>query len=258
MITVKDILTFLNQIAPNYMQEEWDNNGLLCGREDKKVRTVLIALDPFRNVCDEAIEMGADMILTHHPLIFQPLSAVTDESILRLIEHNIAAVNAHTNLDCAPGGVNDTLAAKLGLKDIEVVSPRGEDETGKPWGLLRKGTVTPQSLQDFLSYTKAQLGCQTLRYVQGTETVCHIAVSGGSCGDCLYEAKAAGCDTFVTADVKYNQFWTARELGMNLIDATHFATENPICAVLAEKLREAFPEITVILSKNHADCMKFF
>jgi len=85
-----------------------------------------------------------------------------------------------------------------------------------------------------------------------------VAVGGGACGDAYADALAAGCDTLVTADVKYNQFWDAHDLGLNLIDAGHFYTENPVCAILAEKLQAQFPEIEVVLSKNHADCMKFF
>ena len=88
--------------------------------------------------------------------------------------------------------------------------------------------------------------------------VSRVAVGGGACAGALREVADAGCDTFVTADVKYNQFWDARELGVNLIDAGHYPTENPVCAVLAGKLQAAFPEISVILSKNHVDCMKFY
>lgn len=263
MTTACDIAKFIESLAPKYMKMDWDNVGLLCGRGDKQVHTVLVALDPFEGVCREAVEAGADMIVTHHPLIFRPVKSITDgdsvgRAILTLIAHDIAAVNAHTNLDCAPGGVNDVLANRLGLTDIQVITPSGSDEAGQPWGLLRGGTVTEQSLESFLSVVKEKLGCPGLRYVSGGRNVHKVAVGGGACGDGLYEAHAAGFDTFVTSDIKYNQFWDAKELGLNLIDAGHFYTENPVCAVLAEKLQAAFPEIQVILSKTHGDCMKFF
>ena len=120
MATVQDILDFLEGIAPSYMKMDWDHIGLLCGSRSKVVRKVLVALDPFEHVCREAAETGADLLLTHHPLIFRPLEAVTDEravtrGLMTLCAHGISAVNAHTNLDCAPGGVNDVLAAALGL-----------------------------------------------------------------------------------------------------------------------------------------------
>lgn len=263
MATVNDILLYLETLAPNSMKMDWDNVGLLCGSRDKEVKKILVALDPFESVCEEAAQIGADLLLTHHPLIFQPVKAITDDTsigraILRLIASGISTINAHTNLDCAPGGVNDVLAQKLGLQNVQVIGPCGTDEEGRPWGLLRQGAVETQPLEQFLSRVKSSLGCQALKYVDGGKPVSKVAVGGGACAGELRDAVNAGCDTFVTSDVKYNQFWDARELGLNLIDAGHFHTENPVCPVLAEKLRAAFPEISVIVSENHADCAKFF
>ena len=258
MTTVADILKFMDTIAPPYMKMDWDNCGLLCGRKDKEVKKILVALDPFRNVIQEAIDLGADLIVTHHPLIFRnPLMAVNEDTetgrcILELMEHGIAAINAHTNLDLAPGGVNDVLAQTLGLQDIQIINPI------ENYGLLRCGTVAEQPLAAFLSVVKENLHCEGLRYVDAGNPVRKVAVGGGSCADELQEALDAGCDTFVTADVKYNQFRTAYELGLNLIDAGHFHTENPTMPVVAQKLAALFPEITVEFSKNHGDCMKFF
>ena len=262
-MTVQTILDFLETIAPRSMKYDWDNVGLLCGSASREVHTVLVALDPFESVCREAAKKGADLLLTHHPLIFHAPKAVTDEtdvgrSILFLARHGICAVNAHTNLDCAPGGVNDTLAQSLGLAEIRVLDPQGEDSQGRPWGLLRAGTVEAQPLSAFLSPVKTRLGAQGLRYLDAGRMVHAVAVGGGACADEMFAALDGGCDTFVTADVKYNQFWDAQALGLNLIDAGHFATENPVCAVLAEKLRAAFPELVVECAENHRDCMNFF
>ena len=225
---------------------------------------MLVALDPFRNVIEEAIELGADLIVTHHPLIFRNgLMAVNEDSetgrcVLTLIEHGIAAINAHTNLDVAPGGINDVLAQTLGLENICIINPEGTTESGQPYGLLRCGDVAAQPLEAFLAHVKQRLGCDGLRYVNSSNPVHRVAVGGGSCADEMRDALEAGCDTFVTADVKYNQFRTAFELGLNLIDAGHFHTENPAMPILAEKLRQAFPEIQVVFSEKHTDCMKFF
>lgn len=263
MTKVKDILVFLETVAPSYMKMEWDNVGLLCGDPEQAVDKVLVALDPFYGVCLEAKEVGADLLLTHHPLIFNPLKSITTEtdvgkSILFLAKENISAVNAHTNLDCAPSGVNDILAEILGLKNISVIAPSGIDSNGTPWGLLRQGIVAKQSLQEFLVAVKAALNCEQLRYTDAGKPVNKVAVGGGSCGSELELALNAGCDTFVTADIKYNQFATAKELGLNIIDASHFCTENPVCTVLAQKLQAAFPEIAVFLSQKHTDCVNFF
>ena len=263
MATVHDILTYLETLAPRSMKMDWDNVGLLCGSRKTEVSKILVALDPFEGVCEEAAAWGADLIVTHHPLIFQALKSVTDEtpigrSIQLLCREGISAVNAHTNLDCAPGGVNDRLAAALGLTDIRVIDPMGVDMAGQEWGLLRSGTVLKQSLEDFLPIVKAALGCEGLRYVSGGKSVCKVAVGGGACASELMDAYRAGCDTFVTSDVKYNQFWDAKDLGMNLIDAGHFYTENPITACLAEKISAVFPEVEVKISETHGDCMKYY
>ena len=263
MATVHDILSFLETLAPRSMKMDWDNVGLLCGSRKAEVSRILVALDPFEGVCQEAAAMGADLIVTHHPIIFQALKAITDEtsigrSIQLLCRENISAINAHTNLDCAPGGVNDRLASALGLTEIEVIDPMGVDAEGRAWGLLRKGIAAEQPLADFLGKVKTALGCEGLRYVDGGKPVRKVAVGGGACASELMDAYRAGCDTFVTSDVKYNQFWDAKDLGLNLIDAGHFYTENPITACLAEKIAAYFPEVEVKISETHRDCMKFY
>ena len=257
MMTVADILKFIETLAPRSMKMDWDNVGLLCGSKTAEVTKILVALDPFEAVCHEAAEIGAELIVTHHPLIFQAPKAITDDTsigrcIMHLCRHGISAINAHTNLDQVPGGVNDVLAAKLGLENVEIVNPKDNV------GLLRCGDVTEQPLEVFLATVKANLGCEGLRYVDGGNLVHKVAVGGGACAGDLLEAVSAGCDTFVTADVKYNQFWDAHDLGINLIDAGHFHTENPVVPVLADRIAAAFPDIQVEISKTHTDCMKFF
>ena len=264
MTTVADILKYIETIAPPYMAESWDNVGLLCGRREKAVKKILVALDPFATVIDEAISIGADLIVTHHPLIFgEELKAVNENTqtgrcLLTLMENGIAAINAHTNLDQAPGGVNDVLARKLALANIRVVNPSGTDGQGRPWGLIRGGEVPEQPLEAFLNRVKTLLGCEGLRYVNIGKPVRRVCVGGGSCGGFVSEAAALGFDTFVTADVKYNQFRTAFELGVNLIDAGHFHTENPVMPIVADRLRAAFPEVEVVFGQFHGDCMKFY
>ena len=261
MTTVADILHFIETLAPTYMKMDWDRVGLNCGHMDAPVTKILLALDPFDEVCQEAKAMGAELLVTHHTLIWTP-DFVTDQDstgrrTLFLIENGIAHINAHTNLDCAPGGVNDTLAETLGLSDVQVLNPTGTDEIGRPYGLLRYGYVSEQSLEDFLSDVRFALGCEGLRYVNSGKSVQKIAVGGGACAGALEEVVRAGCDTFVTADVKYNQFRDAFDMGLNLIDAGHFHTEAPVIAVLAKKISGAFPDIQVKISEKHGDVMKF-
>ena len=256
MTTVSDILTFIEALAPRAMAMDWDRVGLNCGHSDRPVKKVLVALDPFTHVCREAKEMGADLLVTHHALIWKP-GFINDSSdqgrnTLFLIENGIAHINAHTNLDQAPGGVNDTLAKKLAMVNVEIINPKDGV------GLLRMGDVPEQPLDAFLNRVKTLLDCEGVRYVDGGKPVRKVAVGGGSCAEGMREVLAAGCDTFVTSDIKYNQFWDARDLGLNLIDAGHFHTENPVVAVLAEKIAAAFPEIEVKISESHRDCMKYY
>ena len=262
MATVNDILNFVETLAPRELKMDWDNVGLNCGHADRPVHRILVALDPFEHVCREAKEIGADLLVTHHALIWKP-GFITDRdtqgrNTLFLIENGIAHINAHTNLDQAPGGVNDVLAQTLGLSDITVITPEGHDAEGRPYGLLRSGTLEEQPLSVFLATIKKNLGCEGLRYVNGGKPVRRVAVGGGSCSGAMHEVAAAGCDTFVTADVKYNGFWDAKDLGLTLIDAGHFHTENPVIAVLAEKISARFPDVEVKISETHRDCMKFY
>lgn len=262
MATVNEILNFIETLAPQSMKMDWDNVGLNVGHTSKEVKTILVALDPFTHVCQEAKDIGADLLVTHHVLIFRP-GFVTDttaqgRNILFLIENGIAHINAHTNLDLAPCGVNDVLAKALHLSNIQVVEPNGTDELGRDWGLLRSGDVQPQTLSDFLSFVKEKLNCPGLRYSDAGKPVQKVAVGGGSCCDEMQQAVEAGCDTLVTGDAKYNDFWDAKDLGLNLIDAGHFYTENPVVTYLAGQIAARFPEITVKISETHHDCMKFY
>ena len=197
MTTVNDILNYIETLAPRSMKESWDNVGLNCGHGNRPVTRILVALDPFSHVCQEAKEFGAELLVTHHALLWNP-GFITDadaqgRNALFLIENGIAHINAHTNLDQAPGGVNDVLAATLGLENVEIINPVDGEI---PYGLLRCGTVTEQPIEAFLTNVKENLRCEGLRYVSGGKPVRKVAVGGGSCGDALQQVYQAGCDTF--------------------------------------------------------------
>lgn len=254
MTTTQEIFEVLDGLAPQALAMDWDNCGLQVGNRNRAVNRVLVALDPFEDVCREADEIGAELIVTHHPLFFPSTSCINEDTALgraasMLIRGGHTLYSCHTNLDIAKGGVNDRLAQVLGLQNVETIGAEG---------LLRRGTVAPQPLEQFLATVKATLDCPGLRYCDSGKPCARIAVGGGACGSELREAADNGCDTFVTSDIKYNQFWDAQDLGINLIDAGHFYTENPVCAVLAHTLRRAFPELDVRISQKHGDCMKFF
>ena len=260
MATVKEIYEFINSVAPFDIQEGFDNAGFLVGRKKQEVTRILVALDITREVAEEAARLGAELIVAHHPVIFNPVKSVTDETLtgqvlLALAEQKIAAICAHTNLDAALGGVNDCLAEALELTDVSQLCQEGVDAQGRPYGIGRIGTVHRPGLSagEYAAFVKEKLGSACVRFVDGGRPVQRVAVGGGACGSMVEDAVAQGCDTFVTADLKYNQFLDARALGLNLLDAGHFPTENVVCAPLAARLAKAFPDVEVRLSEVHRE-----
>ncbi len=256
MASVHDIEQALYELAPRELAAEWDNVGLLAGRRDRAVHKVLVSLDVTAAVVEEARQWGAELIAAHHPVIFHPVKRVTDqdpagEILLRLAEHGIAAVCMHTNLDAAQGGVNDALAAALQLEEAAPLEGGG--------GIARTGRLPrPVSVPDFLFAVQEALGAGGLRCTDGAKPISRVAVGGGACGEFLWAAAAAGCDAFVTADVKYNQFLDAAALGLTLVDAGHFPTEDVVCPVLARYLSERFPELTVRKSASHREVIQYY
>lgn len=263
MATVRDLYRLLDGFAPFATQMSFDNAGFLVGRGEGQVTKVLVSLDITEEVAQEAAEMGAELIAAHHPVIFHPARSITDgdptgRTVLTLIENGISAICAHTNLDAAVGGVNDALADRLGLTGLSVLEPSGTDGEGRPIGIGRVGErPATERLTEFAQRVKASLGANGLRYVDAGIPVRRVAVGGGACGDMLELAVGQGCDTFVTSDVKYNQFLDAKAMGLNLIDAGHYPTENVVCPVLAEKLKTAFPELEVLISRRHKEVFSY-
>ena len=252
--TVLNVYDALCRLAPLDLQMDFDNSGFLVGHLNRDLHRVLLALDITDEVINEAETMGAELIVSHHPLIFHKLSTVTDAApdarVLHLIEKGIAAVCMHTNLDIAEGGVNDVLIRLLGASCESFLDADGCGRIG----------VLPEAmpLTDFLTHCKTVLKANGLRYYDAGRPVKHLAVMGGAGADSLVDAWKKGCDTYVTADIKYHQFQEAACLGLNLIDADHFSTENPIIPVLADYLRQAFPDLDIVVSQRHHAIISFF
>lgn len=260
MATVREIYQYLDGLAPFSLQMEFDNAGFLVGRGERAVSKILVSLDITEEVAEEAAELGAELIVSHHPVIFRPAKSVTDGDpdgrvLLALAEHRIAAICAHTNLDSVAGGVNDALAQKLGLVQIEQLHQDGVDGSGRPYGIGRVGSTTgaPMYAPAFAAFVKEALGANGVRYVDARRPVRRVAVGGGACADLLRDALALGCDTFVTADVKYDQFLEAKALGITLMDAGHYATEQVVCPQITEYLSRCFPELEVRMSRVHRE-----
>ena len=264
MATVREIYQYLDSLAPFSLQMDFDNAGFLVGRGDRTVDKVLVSLDITGEVVAEAAQLGCQLIVSHHPVIFFPAKSVTDATpdgriLLSLVEHNIAAVCAHTNLDAVSGGVNDALARKLGLTNIEQLHQDGVDASGRPYGIGRVGNTAgaPMYAPAFAAFVKEALGANGVRYVDARRPVRRVAVGGGACADMMKDAVALGCDTFVTADVKYNGFLDARALGLNLIDAGHYPTEQVVVPVLAKWLADGFPKVEVRTTQVHQEAFSY-
>lgn len=249
MTTVRGIEAYLYTWAPRELAAEWDNVGLLVGDPEAPVDRVLVALDITPQVVSEAAEKGCQLIVAHHPVMNcawrQVQSIRTDDrqgrALMALVRQGTAAICMHTNLDAAEGGVNDLLAEKLGLSGLEMLT---EEKIG------RIGTTKYElPLVEFARFVVKSLGCNGLRYVDAGRPVHRVAVGGGACGSYIPQALAAGCDTFVTSDLRYNDFLDTE--GLNLIDAGHFPTENVVCSALRERIQQAFPEVQVICSTSH-------
>ena len=226
MAAVKEIYQLIDNFAPFETQMDFDNAGFLVGWGDSAVERVLVALDITKVVVEEAVRRGCQLIVSHHPVIFGGVKSVTDETVtgqvlLALAENGLSAICAHTNLDAAEGGVNDCLAQRLGLTDTVLLEQDGTDRRGRAYGIGRIGQAHKTGLSgaEYAAYVKEKLGARSVRFEDAGIPVSRVAVGGGSCGSMLEQVRAAGCDTFVTADVKYDIFLSARAMGINLIDA---------------------------------------
>ena len=260
MPTVHEIEQALFAAAPGELAAEWDNVGLLVGAPEAQVYRVLVALDITADVVEEAMEHEVDLIVAHHPVMnvrwheqeMQTLRADTrlGSLLIRMIQSGVSAICMHTNLDAAQGGVNDMLAQALELENIR---PLGED------GIGRVGDLPEElSVPDFLAHVKDRLRPNGIRYTPGRPVVRTVGVGGGACGEYLFRAAELGCDAYVTADLKYNQFLDDRPPDLTLIDAGHFPTEDVICPVLVDYLRERFPGLAVEKSSSHREVIEYY
>ena len=242
-----DVVNMVGGIAPYELAQEWDNVGLLAGRAQAEVTRILVALDLTQAVIAEAKALGAQLIVTHHPLMFAPRKRITDgdcegELLLSLIENGMALIAAHTNLDAAPGGVNDTLMAAMGAQNV-----RGEGVTRV--GDLAKGTT----LGMLASRAKARLHADVRIYGAADTPVKTLGCCSGAGSGEMGEAIALGADCFITGEVKHHHALEAMARGVCVIEAGHFETENPVCEVLAAALQNAADalqyNVTVFCSK---------
>lgn len=236
-----DIIAILDRLAPEEAAEPWDSVGLQVGSRSRTVSRLLLALEITGTVVGEAEKLGADMIVTHHPLFFRPVARIDEDEptgclAARLIRMNMAVYAAHTNLDKAEGGVNDQLIRALGVEDAVRTA-------GQPF--LRVGAL-PRAVSGarFAGYVAARLSSANVRTVGAApDAVRRIAVGSGASGDIIEAAAQSGADAFVVGEVKYHQALEALERGQYCVEAGHFETEWPVMAFLKRHLQKALDDL---------------
>lgn len=235
---IKELYECLEARIPRALSCEWDNDGLMvCADPEREAHRVLIALDITAEVVERAVEGNFDVVISHHPLVFRPLKALEPsepvaKKAIRLLTAGVAAMSFHTRLDAVSGGVNDTLAAALGLMDV-IPFGNGEETIGRIGTLPRALT-----LGQFVEEVKRATGVPFVLATDVGVPVRRVAILGGSGSDDVRAAERAGADTYLSGEIAHHHLTDAPERGMNLIAAGHFHTENPVCETLSEMLRE--------------------
>jgi len=240
--TVNHILNALESIAPAALAEEWDNSGLQVGRRDWSVKRVLTALDPTMEVIREARNRKADVLVTHHPLIFSPLRALDldtplGEILQELMRHQIAVISAHTNLDSVQGGVNDILASFLAVDGLTVLQPAAEDVD---CGLGRIGSLPARTtLADLATEIKARLAIPHIRFAGDPQLPVHrVALCSGSGSSLLKTFFTSGAQVYITGDVRYHDAREVEAHGLGVIDIGHYESEHIILESFAKQLAD--------------------
>lgn len=243
--TVKNIYDFIDSIAPFEKQCDWDNSGLLIGNPCREISKIGVVLDITPDAVKYAAERGIELIVSHHPVIFRPVKSFLDGDVSYMLAANgISAICAHTSLDCANGGVNDVLAETLGFKNPVPLTESGEA------AMIRK-VVIDETEADALAMLVADRLSTGVQLADCGKTIDTVALCGGAGGDFIHAVAESRCDAYITGEAKHHEFLAAKELGVTLIAAGHFETENPVVAVLADKIRNNFEcEVEIIPQKS--------
>lgn len=244
MTKVKDILEYLDEIAPFDNKCDWDNCGLLIGDISAEVKKIGFTLDLTPSVLERAIENGVDLIVTHHPAIFRAQkNFLKGDLAFETAKSGISVISSHTCYDCAKGGVSDVLAETIGLHNITEV------ETEEKPSCVRMGECEECS-PSYLAKTVATKLSTTVRLAKGNRNIKKVAVCGGGGGDFIFDAIKAGADAYVTGDLSHHHFLLAEQTGLTVIAAGHFETENPAVFPLMNRVCEKFSDTSGIYLKE--------
>ena len=248
-MNVKELYQKFAEVIPEHLREPWDNDGIMCCADgSSEVYRVLVSLDVTEEIVDYAIERGFDLIVSHHPLVFKPISSLDEENhiarkLIKLVCSAISVFSFHTRADKLVGGVNDRLADILGMKDVR---PFGDGDLG------RIGTIDEtMDLQDFAYRVKQLCGSDIVRYADGFNDVHTVALVGGDGKGYVKAAIDEGADTYISGRIGYNVMEEAAEMGINLIEAGHYFTEQHITEFFRELLIDFDPNLYVEVADSN-------
>lgn len=257
------IVDEIERIYPPYLAEEWDNVGLLCGNRDSEIKKVMVSLDASMDVIGEAVLCGANLIVTHHPIMFSGVKNITMENmdgriIYSLIKNNISLFSAHTNLDNSENGLNKYAADLLNLENQRILVQH-KSVIGAGLGVI--GDISRKldlDVKGIAEEVRRVLKTQYVRFT-GSENkkVRKVAIVTGSGSDYINEAAAAGADVLITGDLKYHTALEADFMGLSVIDAGHYATEIAAADIFADIIKKAFANVEVVKS-SQKDVFRFF
>ena len=247
---VRDIINVIESFAPLSIQENWDNSGLCVGSEDDEVTSVLLGLDCTPELVDEAVDCGADMIVTHHPLIFSGLKKISPDdqvgaAVIKAIKAGISIYAAHTSADKVIAGVSGAMASRLGLVNVSIL-----DEDGEGTGLGVVGDLPqPVTAAEAVTLVKERFGLKALRASRPVEgMISRVAMCGGSGGSLIKAAMASGAQLYLSGDISYHNFFTRD--GFMIMDIGHYESEIEIVDILFSLLRKNFPTFAVRITQN--------
>ena len=250
MLEVKDIIKVIEDFAPLSLQEGWDNSGLCVGSPEAPATSVLIGLDCTEELVDEAVACGADMIVTHHPLIFSGLKRIspddqTGAAVIKAVKAGISIYAAHTSADKVIEGVSGAMAAKLSLQNVSIL-----DEDGEGTGLGVVGDLPePMSSEDMIAFVKDRFSLKAMKTSRPLDgNISRVAMCGGSGGSLIKAAMASGAQLYISGDISYHNFFT-RE-GFMIMDIGHYESEIEIVDILFSLLRKNFPTFAVRITQN--------
>jgi dinuclear metal center YbgI/SA1388 family protein len=259
MPTVANVCQFLEELAPPQFAEEWDNVGLLVGNPLREIRSVMTCLTVTPVSASEAVEEGANLVVSHHPLPFRPLKRLTTETttgrlLLQLIENEIAVYSAHTAFDSASAGINQWLSEIVGISDPQPLIQKDDQLCAGRYGDL----FQPMALDELALRLKLALGQERIQIVGDRQRIVHrVAVGGGSAGQFLEHAQAERCDLFITGETNFHTCLEAEASDIAMILVGHFASERFAMDRLAELLKEQFAELNVWASRKEADPIRW-